>query len=81
MKQIKCNRTTWGVRLACKFEPRYDKSEPILPNQTMQAERFVAEEWRRQTYVRDVCVNCGMTVERITKVNADSVPPATASTA
>jgi hypothetical protein len=51
-----------------KFEARYDLGPTDLsPFQSIRglfAARF-AEAMRSKTYVRDVCVKCGMTIERV----------------
>ena len=56
-----------GYWLGCKFEPRYDKSEPRWEGNFTYtgfsgAERL--DQLRQITYVRDVCVRCGSTIER-----------------
>mgnify|MGYP001618447839 FL=1 len=51
----------------CKFEARYDKSEPkINGNFTYHGMQGSArlEQLRQLTYVRDVCIRCGRTVNR-----------------
>lgn len=52
----------WGNKL-CQFEPRYNMSEPILPN-GLKLDFFKADDWRRQTYICDVCVKCGRVVSQ-----------------
>ena len=69
-----CDRKTIFGRPACRFEARYDQG-------AIDAENFYASDlitiethdrvdalaaWRKQTYVRDVCVKCGKTIERAT---------------
>lgn len=52
----------------CKFSPRYDKSEP--PNWAGNYRGAVGplveiiEAAKAATYVRDVCVRCGKSIER-----------------
>ena len=59
-----CNNLgMFGIQ-RCKFEPRYDVSEPIFPA-GVKINFFNAEDWKRNTYVRDVCVRCGKTIERV----------------
>jgi len=51
----------------CKFEARYDLGVPDL-SQFASIERGmtskVLEQFRKKTYVRDVCVTCGKTIDR-----------------
>ncbi len=51
----------------CMFEPRYDVGEPCVKNVQCflpsSAARII-EASSPKTYVRDVCVTCGRTVER-----------------
>lgn len=50
----------------CRFEARYDKS----PVEILQYEHIkindpaCMEPFRKVTYVRDVCIRCGKTIER-----------------
>ena len=54
----------------CRFEARYDKTPAEFPDRLRKlggdpgdfAEAL--EGFRRVTYVRDVCVRCGRTIER-----------------
>lgn len=62
----------------CRFEPRYDRGASILRVKPGQRPIFeadavqgrvdsllaLAEQYRPQYYVRDVCIRCGRTVER-----------------
>ena len=54
----------------CKFEPRYDLSEPdqSLRDTVRYADEIPAYTVKllvnKSTYVRDVCVRCGKTIER-----------------
>ncbi|MDR7037383.1 hypothetical protein J2X36_002130 [Methylobacterium sp. BE186] len=48
----------------CRFEPRYDESEPIFPPSLTKASHLDPRDWVRRTYVRDVCTTCGRTIER-----------------
>ena len=52
----------------CAFEPRYDKG-PMPPEVTLDYRGVrlgeVLDAYRQITYVRDVCVRCGRTIERI----------------
>lgn len=60
-----CPRRDRWIR-GCRFEPRYDLGEPRvtkvqgLPGGTAK----IIEASKPRTYVRDVCVTCGRTVER-----------------
>jgi len=61
-----CARKNKWVR-PCRFEPRYD-SEPhngagFEEITGMRGSRMI-ELLTKRTYVRDVCVTCGKTVER-----------------
>ena len=51
----------------CKFEARHDKG-PVEMDRGMELKGdgggLVLERFRRITYVRDVCIRCGKTVER-----------------
>ncbi len=62
----RCPNTLFGSH---KFEPRYD----LGPADLSQFAAFKArtpsymEPLRTKTYVRDVCIKCGKTIERVTK--------------
>lgn len=43
----------------CHFEGRYDLSEPIFPEELKKVSGPSFEEFRRRTYVGDVCTTCG----------------------
>jgi hypothetical protein len=61
-----CKLGLWGAK-PCRFEPRYDKSPADLSrfqNLNGYGVPEVLETMRAKTYVRDVCVNCGKTIER-----------------
>ncbi len=45
--------------LRCQFQPRYDISEPIIPGNLTHIQRFDANDWKKKTYVCDVCTRCG----------------------
>jgi len=49
----------------CRFEPRYDVSEPIVPVTLRSATRFDPQDWTRRSYVADVCTTCGKVVSRL----------------
>lgn len=57
----------YGWRRKHQFEARYDKSAADLGG-TKSLNGYgvadVLETLRTKTYVRDVCVNCGKTIER-----------------
>lgn len=60
----KCT-SRWGH----KFEGRYDKGSAIIPPGTplsiaMDSLSSIYERFRQVTYARDVCVRCGVTIER-----------------
>ena len=53
-----------------KFEPRYD-SEPPTPTQMstfeavgLNAVKSLTATLTRRTYIKDICVSCGLSVER-----------------
>lgn len=50
----------------CRFEPRYDLGVPQYNNFRGSPGRVLEaiEASRPKTYVRDVCVTCGRTIER-----------------
>lgn len=51
----------------CKFEGRYDTDEPDLAQfEVLRGVGIPAlvESLKAETYVRDVCIRCGRTVER-----------------
>lgn len=50
----------------CRFEPRYDMSPADLTGFTelRHATETFMNTLRTTTYVRDVCVTCGKTIER-----------------
>lgn len=64
----------------CKFEPRYDLSA-AKPVKMREADAVTALEvldrHRDSTYVRDICVTCGRTVER--EIFIEGLGPAEAS--
>ena len=49
-----------------KYEPRYDKSPATadFKGQMTPMRLEMIEKYRQVTYVRDICVRCGKTVER-----------------
>ena len=51
----------------CKFEPRYDIGPPAGHFKTESADNLpaVIAACKPKTYVRDVCVRCGRTIERV----------------
>ncbi len=54
-----------------KFEARYDKSEAKIPWDRLESfsgSAPVLDRMRSVTYVRDVCVRCGETIERESEV-------------
>lgn len=68
MSEPVCQRAGKWFR-GCRFEPRYDLGPGVV------SDRAVSEAWpsdlpnlhratKPKTYVRDVCVNCGRTIER-----------------
>lgn len=59
----------------CEFEPRYDfgGSKAELTNinpEYLEQYSELADKYRTQTYVRDICVRCGRTSERVLGVRA-----------
>jgi hypothetical protein len=56
----------FGKWFGCRFEARYDLGPPDLTAyKTVSAmSRGALEMHRRQTYVCDICVRCGATIER-----------------
>jgi hypothetical protein len=59
-----CPRVGW--MFGCKFEPRYDLSAPDV-SRFKKIDGPVApvlEATKAKTYVCDVCVRCGKTIER-----------------
>lgn len=50
----------------CQFQPRYDKgpSQATFDGGVTELRLRVLEAYRQVTYVRDICVRCGRTVER-----------------
>jgi len=61
----------FGKWIGCKFEPRYDKGPVESPaagiKYTGSNLEGALEAHRRVTYVRDICIRCGKTIERETK--------------
>lgn len=55
-----------GKWFGCKFEARYDESKPGKDEWMMFREGPGANEANpvKVTYVHDVCVRCGRTIER-----------------
>jgi len=48
----------------CQFEARYDLSAVELPAcHEVKMTLTMAEKFRSKTYVRDVCIRCGKTIE------------------
>jgi hypothetical protein len=69
----------FGTRGTHKFEARYDLREPPAHSglENMYFWSTVGEHekppqipMRVKTYVRDVCVRCGQTIERVSKTEA-----------
>lgn len=62
---IDCERKD-ALIFRCKFEPRYDLSAAKLPGygEVKTHDKSFLEAFRDKTYVRDVCVRCGRTIER-----------------
>lgn len=51
-----------------RFEPRYDTKIPQTLLETgFEGTAHTIEKVKDKTYVRDVCVHCGETIERGTK--------------
>lgn len=63
---VECERRDW-LLFSCWFEPRYDEG-PVGDHhlEDVRARRIadVFDAMKPRTYVRDVCVRCGATVER-----------------
>lgn len=64
-----CQRKTILGRPACRFEGRYDLGPSCFiwgRHSYAQGREGVdlAEKYRRETYIRDVCTRCGKTIER-----------------
>lgn len=54
--------TSW---LGHKFSPRYSKGPSIFGGKyTGGNADVIAEKYRPVTYERDICVRCGVTIER-----------------
>lgn len=63
-----CITNFWG-KPECRFEPRYDLSAADTPGvESIRGGVATVQAWldgyRAKTYVRDVCVKCGKTIER-----------------
>ena len=60
-----CPRASSWLR-SSKFEERFDLGPSEYPGGTYEGGglAYVLEKFRKKTYVRDVCVNCGKTIER-----------------
>lgn len=63
-----------GRWFGCKFKARYDCEGPAqvidqhwLPTLEPSVKLAAVTARRRSTYVRDVCVRCGRTIERATE--------------
>ena len=65
---IDCTHKTIFGRPACRFEPRYDRTSPEAMPKVSLSDPFglpaVIESFKSQTYIRDVCIRCGRTIER-----------------
>lgn len=51
----------------CRFEPRFDTGAPTttrITNSSSDDAATIIESSKPRTYVRDVCVTCGRTIER-----------------
>lgn len=61
-------RTLFG-KPRCRFEPRYDLGPVEAPGMKYNGMdlAMVLDALRSKTYVRDVCVRCGRTIEREAK--------------
>lgn len=54
-----------GKWLGCRFEPRFDLSAANIDGfESIRGSVAAFESLRSETYVRDVCVRCGKTIER-----------------
>ncbi len=51
----------------CQFEARYDLSPADLRQFGSFKGELDVSQFRQKTYVRDICVHCGRTVERISQ--------------
>lgn len=60
-----CPRFNKWIR-GCKFEARYDEGAPAVNDATGFSDGVVRviRASKSVTYVRDVCVRCGRTIER-----------------
>ena len=54
-----CPRFNAWIR-GCKFEARYDERFP----DGLRSVKGDADAFKLRTYVRDVCIHCGRTIER-----------------
>lgn len=64
-----CERKTIFGRPACRFEGRFDLSAADISGLGKfkvgpQAVETFMNAMRTETYVRDVCIKCGKTIER-----------------
>jgi len=57
-----CRYNAGTAERKCKFEPRYDVVKQPVTGGTYESAAFWTKE--TTTYVRDVCVACGKTIER-----------------
>jgi len=59
-----------GKWFGCKFVPRFDLSPADLGEfESIRGNFNALEMLRKKTYVRDVCVRCGKTIERAMAVH------------
>lgn len=59
-----CPRRDRWIR-GCRFEPRYDEGESTMGGKGSAGRVLeLVEASKPKTYVRDVCVTCGRTIER-----------------
>lgn len=63
-----CERKTWLGQPACRFEARYDMAPAIRHfggyQGPVEGIPLAIKASMNRTYVRDVCIRCGKTIER-----------------
>jgi hypothetical protein len=61
---MSCRKRLGIFSRSCKFEPRYDLSSPHFPRGEVSGWGICIDDFKSKTYVGDICVRCGKTVDR-----------------
>lgn len=59
-----CRKRLGIFARSCNFKPRYDLSAPHFPRGEFSGRGVGIDDFKSKTYVGDICVRCGKTVDR-----------------